>query len=490
MSSAAAEVTSYEPGTKISGIVEVISLHGQEVFLDLGGPATGYILKEELLDRDGNLSVKQGDTVEGVVTGTDFNGVKISRVLSRQSADMKAVKDALASGLPVEGKVTGTNKGGYDVQVGRVRAFCPFSQIDVVRPGDPESFVGQVHRFMVTEIRKGSAVLSRAALLAAERGEQAKVLWAELKVGARLTGRVRSIQKFGVFVDLGGVDGLVHVSQLSWDRVNDPAEFVQLGQEVEVIVTELDEKRNRVGLSMRQASADPFSTAVAGLAVGGRVKGKVARITNFGAFVTIAPGVDGLIHVTDMAHRRVRHPGDVVKVGDEVEVQVMEIDLERRRVGLSLKALGADPWLDATNTYPVGSSVKGTITGVRDFGVFVELENGITALLPGSESGLDHGKSLQQAFKVGAALEAKVLRVDTADRKMAITLREGGRSQSRHYEGRRDSGHRDRRRGGGGGSKGRVWLDSESQKSDEKDQAVGSLGEALLAALQNKDSDD
>lgn len=476
-----APAPAFEPGEKVAGVVEVVSLHGQEVFLDLGGRATGYILKEDLRDDDGNLSVQPGDRVEGVVVGIDFNGVKIRRSLSRQDADMSSLQEAMEARLPVEGKVVETNKGGYRVQLGHVAAFCPHSQIDLFRPADPEALVGQVFEFLVTELRRGEAVVSRTALLNAQRAEKAVETRAALKVGARMRGVVRSIQSFGAFVDLGGVDGLVHVSEMGWSHVNDPHEVVQLGQEVEVVVKEIDEKRGRIALSLRQAQADPYETAVAGMGVGDTVEGTVARLTNFGAFVEIAPGVDGLVHISDMAHHRVRHPKDIVSVGDRVRVQVTNIDLERRRVGLSLKALAADPWDEIDSRYPVNMTVTGTVESVQPFGVFVMLEPGVTALLPASESGVPQDGDLGRTFRTGTEVEARVLRVEPDTRKMALTRREEGavrRSQDSRPGGGR--GGRDDRRGprrprdvGP-----RSWVDRDEKKDD-----VGSFGALLMAAL-------
>jgi len=487
----------FNPGDKVEGIVEVISLHGREVFLDLGGRATGYILKEELVDDEGNLTVKQGDKVEGIVVGTDFNGIKIRRSLARTDGDFRALKDALVAGLPVEGKVVATNKGGFEVLVSGARAFCPMSQIDLYRPDDPQQFVGKTMLFKLIELKGREAVLSRQALLKQEREEKAKELREKLKVGARLEGTVRSIQKYGAFVDLGGIDGLIHVSELSWDHGIDPHKVVKLGQKVEVVVLEIDDSRGRVALSLKKAKGDPYETAVEGLGVGATVEGTVARLTNFGAFVTIAEGVDGLIHVSDMAHHRVRHPKEILSIGDVVKVRVTEIDLARRRIGLSLKALAEDPWDSVTTRFPVDSTVTGKVESVRDFGIFVALGDGITALLPASESGVPHGQPLQSQYKVGSEVTATVLRIDENDRKMALTTRDPSEARARRGGGGGGGGggYGDRRGGGGdrrggdrrGGGRGRgprrdsgprSWMDS-----DDKSESVGAFGAALLKAL-------
>jgi small subunit ribosomal protein S1 len=487
----ASSAEGWEPGKKVVGIVEVISLHGQEVFLDLGGKANGYILKEELRDDEGNLTVKQGDRVEGVVEGTDFNGIRICRMVSQQSADIGRIRDAQASGLPVEGTVTGTNKGGFDIRLGRVKAFCPHSQIDLYRPADPEALVGQVFRFKVTEIKSGGAVVSRAALLREERSQNADAVRATIKVGARLQGTVRSIQKFGVFVDLGGVDGLVHMSELSWSRTEDAHELVELGQTVEVEVTEIDTKRDRIGLSIKRATADPFVQTFEGISKGQVLQGVVARLTTFGAFVTIAPGVDGMVHVSDMSHKRIGHPREILNVGDNVEVKVKEIDLERRRVGLSLKAMSEDPWAQAATTYSVGQTVSGKVVSIQDFGVFVEVESGITALLPASESGLPRNKGLSTVYRVGSEVSLQVLRVDIASQKMALSTREAADLEISSGRPRSGGGGRSEGRRGGAprSADARVWMDREVSEPKKEEENVGSLGAALMAALAKNDKD-
>ncbi len=489
---------SFEPGSPISGIVEVISLRGEEVFLDLGGKATGYVLKEELRDFDGNLTVKQGDEVSGIVEGTDAHGVRVRTTLARGGGDRAALEAAHAAGLPVEGKVAAVNKGGYEIEIAGTRGFCPMSQIDLFRPPEPAELVGQVLTFKITELRDGGEpILSRAALLRAEREAKADEVRASITPDARLTGRVRSIQTFGAFVDLGGIDGLIHVSELSWDRVNHPSEVIEMGQEVEVIVLEVDHDKDRIALSLRKALADPWEDLKGALQVGAAVEGTVARLTNFGAFITLAPSVDGLIHISDMANFRVRHPKDILAVGDHVRVKVTGVDLDQRRISLSLKALADDPWDSVAGKYSVGNTVKGKVEGIADFGVFVELEPGVTALLPISESGVPHGRPLGAAFKVGGEVELQVLRVDVDDKKMALTTRaadeiraqgdrRGGPPGGPRRDGggprrdgggpRRDGGGRDGARGGGGSRSAVAWKDDEGG-------AQSAFGAALLAAL-------
>ena len=410
-------------GKRVKGVVEVISTAGPEIFLDLGDKATGYVLKEDVRDSDGNIVVKPGDVIEGIVYGEDDNGIRI-RVRLGQDADLRSIKVAQEGNIPVEGKVIGHNKGGYEVKVANVRAFCPHSQIDLVRVEDPETMIGQNFTFRVVEIKdNGGVVLSRAALLKEERGARGAELMSRLGVGARMKGRVRSIQKFGVFVDLGGKDGLVHISELSWSRVDDPHTVVKLGDEVEVVVTEVDLEKDKIGLSMRQAQADPIEELGAKLQVGEVVTGRVARLKDFGAFIELADNVEGLVHISDLAHYRVKHPKDILKVGETVRVKVLEVLLDRRQIKLSLKALAADPWEAVAERYPVGKTVTGRVDSVQDFGVFISLEPGVNALLPASES-KSEGQPLAVAFKVGKDVEARIMRVDLAEKKIALTRRD------------------------------------------------------------------
>jgi len=473
--------TGFAKGERVSGVVEVISVHGQEIFLDLGIAVTGYIMKEEFLDDAGELTVGQGDVIEGTVLGTDANGVRIGSVIGLHGGDLDLLRDAKDAGLPVQGRVVGLNKGGYEVQVAGARAFCPHSQIDLYRLDEPESVLNQTFKFLVTEIKgRDGVVISRAAFLKAEREERAEETRASIREGAVLEGHVRSIQKFGAFVDLGGVDGLVHVGELSWSRVDEPSDVVSMGQKVKVVVLEVDSDRERISLSMKRAQKDPFEEALESIRPGEIVEGRVARLTNFGAFINLAPNVDGLVHISDLAHFRVHHPKEVLAVGDVVRVKVMEIDTDRRRIGLSLKALADDPWDTVTSRYAPDQSVKGTVRKIETFGVFVELEQGITALLPASESGVAQGQSLNRAFKVGEPLEATVLRVDSAARRMALTVRSA--------EDRGDNERRGgQRRGGGRGRPAMAWKDQDPAPAQSTGGSLGSFGALLQKALDKED---
>lgn len=459
----------FEPGDSVDATVEIISVDGPEIFLDLGGKTTGFVMKEELLDRNGELRVAVGDTVSGVVAGVSANGVHVRTALGRGEVDLDAMRAAHEAGLTIEGKVEAVNSGGFEIETGGVRAFCPMSHMDLGRIEDTESWVGRVLTFKVLEMKERSAVLSRRALLEGERAKNREALLGSLKVGSRLAGVVRSVQSYGVFVDLGGVDGLVHVSELGWGRVKDPNQVVSVGQEVEVVILEINTEDDRIALSLKAASDDPFLDAVRGLAVGSVIEGPVVRLTSFGAFVHLAEGVDGLVHVSDMAHYHVKDAKEMLSVGDRVRVSVTNIDLDERKIGLSLKALSDDPWSDIAQRFAVGQTVQGTVARVASFGVFVDIEEGVTALLPGSHSGIDDGKPLTSQFRVGRSVEARVLRVDAGDRKMALTRLEQEEELPEAERGQDGS---------------RSWTDKNTPVQEE---AVGSFGALLQAALGGED---
>lgn len=489
---------SFARGARVSGVVEAISQHGEEVFLDLGHKATGWVLKDELRDADGNLLVKIGDTIEGSVAGHSPNGIQVRTKLG-QEATSAAIREAFEGGLIVEGKVAAANKGGYEIEIGKNRAFCPHSQIDVVRIENPETMVGRIFDFKIIELRDGnSPVVSRSVLLKASAAARAEELMKSLAPGQVVRGRVRNIQSFGVFVDLGGKDGLIPMGELAWGRVQDANEIVKLGDELDVLVLEISANGDRIGLSLRKAQEDPFETAAAKLQAGEITSGIVKRLETFGAFIELAPHVEGLVHISDMAHYRVRHPKDLLTIGESVRVKIQEIDVDRHRISLSLKALATDPWDDVATRYAVGTEIRGVVEKIADFGVFVTLEAGITGLLPGSEAQLS-GRSLADEFRVGKEIEARILRVDINDRKIALTRRDaeeiarqadrGDDPRSRRNETMREvrenRGPRDdsRPRGGGGGNT--VAYRDEDTSAGNKG-GVGSFGEALMKALGTK----
>jgi len=323
----------------------VIAVGASTAFVAVGGKAEAGIDVNEFRDPDtGEVRLKEGDEIEATVVddGTRSGSIVLKRVAGRGGHVPGELQQAFANGIPVEGLVAGENKGGFDVQLGSVRAFCPASQIDR-RRGEAAQYLGQRFRFRITKLDANArnVVVSRRQLLEDEAAAQAATTWAELREGAVVTGTVMSLREFGAFVDLGGVEGLIHVSELGHVRVSHPAEVLQVGQRVEAKVVKLEPgtggNPGRIGLSLRALAPDPWDDVRARFPVGTTVRGTVRRLEQFGAFVELIPGIDGLVHVSRMVlDRRISHPRQVVSIEDEVEVTVVDIDPEKRRIGLSM----------------------------------------------------------------------------------------------------------------------------------------------------------
>src|SRR5690242_17684409 len=329
-------------GDKVKG--KIVSLTDDSAFVDFGGRAEGALPIGGLKDAEGNLKVKVGDPIDATIASLDGQ-ITLQLAVRRQDAGLAVLIKAKDEGTPVEGKVKGTNSGGFEVILGGVRGFCPFSQMDLGPVGDGQQFVGQVLHFKVLDVsEKGRrVVLSRKALLKNERAAKADELRHDLTPGQVVEGTVTRLLPFGAFVDIGGVQGLVHVSEISHKRVGDPSEALTAGQKVQVKVLKLEHlgegKKERISLSMKAAEPDPWSDIDARVKEGDVIKGAVLRVMDFGAFVEILPGIDGLVHVSQLARRRVAHPRDVVTVGQEVEAKVTRVDKDAKRISLSMAAL-------------------------------------------------------------------------------------------------------------------------------------------------------
>jgi small subunit ribosomal protein S1 len=400
------------------------------------------------------------------------------------------LKQAFANHATVEGKITGTNKGGFDVLISGFRAFCPISQIDRIYCSDPQSFVGKTMPFRIIEYKEGGRriVISRRMLLEDDRKKQAEETRLRLQVGDEIDGVVVRLQPFGAFVDIGGIDGLVHVSELRHARVMDPAEVVQVGQPLRVKVIGIeklgDEKNERISLSAKALEGDPWSGVGERLKVGDIVHGRVLRLMNYGAFVEVLPGVEGLLHVTELGGQKVRHPREAVSENETVEVRVLEFDPERKRLSLSRRL---DPATDApapaaAPKLDVGMAVVGKVSNVKPYGVFVRIHepvSGVDGLLPADETHLERGTDLAPAFPAGSTVQAEVLRIDERGR-----IRLTQRSAEERAAGRERDGARPRAEGGRGGEQGhdgprggRRDRERDRERERERDAAADPGGE-------------
>ncbi len=403
----------------------VVSSSHDSIFLDVGAKAEGVIPRAELLDEHGQLPVKEGDKVEARIRKIEGGTVQLSRVPAHQSLRRREeLKEAHRTKLPVEGLVKGTNKGGFDVEVSGVRAFCPSSQIDL-RPGKAEAYVGQKFSFRIVEFKDSgrNIVVSRRQLLEEEKARKAEELLSELEEGAVRTGTVTTLKDYGAFVDLGGLEGLVHLTEVTHGHITKPAQALKIGQQVQVKVLKIEEGKKgqkKISLSMKALQTDPWEAARDQIKVGDRVSGKVARIQDFGAFVEVLPGVDGLIHISNMTlDRRAKNPRDLVKEGDEVEARVMSADWDKRRIGLSMVKTPQE----LANELRQGEVLEGKVDRIEDFGIFVKLDSGARGLVPARETGTGQGTDLKKAFNVGDVARVMVQDVDKKTGRIRMSIR-------------------------------------------------------------------
>ena len=337
-----------QQGQTIEGTIVAI---GPEVaFVDVGGKGEAVIEINELKDEDGNLEVAAGDRIQAIVVST-VGGLTLSRRLARGAATDRQLEDAFKTGLPVEGKVEGPVKGGYEVRISRQRAFCPISQIDTVRNTDPSQHVGRVYPFRITEYKEGgkNLIVSRRAVLEEEQRAHAAELRRSIVAGAVITGRITSVREFGAFVDLGaGVQGLLHVSEIGWSRVSDPSQVLKPGEEITVKVLRVDEDAQKISLGLKQLCADPWTTVHETYEVGQRRPGRITRLADFGAFVELEPGVEGLAHASTFAPTsRSEKWSRSVAVGTTGTFEILSIDLEKKRIGVALIPEGYQPMQEA-----------------------------------------------------------------------------------------------------------------------------------------------
>ncbi|MGN7866075.1 30S ribosomal protein S1 [Chryseobacterium sp.] len=404
-------------------IGKVVRLTDKEAIVDINFKSEGVISLNEFRYNQG-LSV--GDEVEVMVDKREDKTGQL-QLSHRKARTLKAwdkVNELHETGEIVNGFVKSRTKGGMIVDVHGIEAFLPGSQIDVKPIKDYDQFVGKTMEFKVVKINPEfkNVVVSHKALIEADIEGQKKEIIAQLEKGQVLEGTVKNITSYGVFIDLGGVDGLIHITDLSWSRVNHPSEILEDGQTVKVVILDFDDEKTRIQLGMKQLEAHPWDALSADLKVGDKVKGKVVVLADYGAFVEIAPGVEGLIHVSEMSwSTHLRSAGDFVKVGDEVEAEVLTLDREERKISLGIKQLSKDPWENIEAKYPVGSQHVGTVRNFTNFGVFVELEEGIDGLIYISDlSWTKKIKHPSEFCAVGDKLDVVVLELDIQARRLSL----------------------------------------------------------------------
>ena len=416
------------PGEVITA--EVVGIDQNFVTVNAGLKSESLIDVAEFKNAQGEIEVKVGDfvtvTIESVENG--FGETKLSREKAKRAADWIALEEAMENGDILSGVINGKVKGGLTVMINSIRAFLPGSLVDVRPVKDTSHFEGKEIEFKVMKLdkKRNNVVVSRRAVLEATLGEERKALLENLQEGSIIKGIVKNITDYGAFVDLGGIDGLLHITDLAWRRVKHPSEVLEVGQEVEAKVLKFDQDKQRVSLGMKQLGEDPWSGLTRRYPQGTRLFGKVSNLTDYGAFVEIEQGIEGLVHVSEMdwTNKNV-HPSKVVQLGDEVEVMILEIDEDRRRISLGMKQCQANPWEEFAANHNKGDKISGAVKSITDFGVFVGLPGGIDGLVHLSDlSWTEAGEEAVRKYKKGEEVEAVVLAIDVDKERISLGIKQ------------------------------------------------------------------
>jgi small subunit ribosomal protein S1 len=416
-----------KPGGVVKG--RVVGITATHVLIDVGYKSEGQTPIQEFTDHQGNLQVKVGDDVDVYFDSSESENGGI--VLSRQRAEnikvWEDIEKSFNEGTGIQGRILGKIKGGFKVDVG-VMGFLPGSHVDIRPSRNLDKFIGTTDRFAVLKFNRarGNVVLSRRALLEKERDGLKQDILKILEEGVIIEGTVKNITGYGAFVDLGGIDGILHISDMSWGRISHPSEVVHVGQKLQVVVLKFDAEKERISLGMKQLTPDPWNTVASKYPAGSRVQGKVISIMDYGAFLELESGIEGLIHISEMSwSRKIAHPSKILQVGQEVEVVVLNVDPGHRRISLGLKQVMANPWEAAREKYPVGSTIKGPVRNITDFGIFIGIEEGIDGLAHVSD--LHWTKKIKhpsELFKKGDIVEARVLGINVENERFSLGVKQ------------------------------------------------------------------
>ncbi|MEB3766765.1 30S ribosomal protein S1 [Acinetobacter sp. MD2] len=417
-----------EKGAVIQGVV--VNIDSDWVTVDTGLKSEGVVDRAEFLNDQRELEVQVGDTVDVVVEALD-NGMGqtvLSREKAKRAETWTKLEKIFEDGEIVTGIISGKVKGGFTVDIGPVRAFLPGSLVDTRPIRDTTHLEGKELEFKVIKLdaKRNNVVVSRRAVMEAESSADREALLAQLEEGQTVTGTIKNLTDYGAFVDLGGIDGLLHITDMAWKRIKHPSEVVEVGQEVTVKVLKFDRERNRVSLGLKQLGEDPWLAIMSRYPKGSIVKARVTNLTDYGCFAEIAEGVEGLVHVSEMDHTNKNiHPSKVVQIGDEVDVMVLEVDEERRRISLGIKQTRANPWEEFAKAHDKGEKVSGTIKSITDFGIFIGLPGGIDGLVHLSDiSWNEQGEEAIRRYKKGDTVEAVILSVDAEGNRISLGIKQ------------------------------------------------------------------
>ena len=417
-----------EKGAVIQGIV--VNIDSDWVTVDTGLKSEGVVDRAEFLNEQRELEVQVGDTVDVVVEALD-NGMGqtvLSREKAKRAETWTKLEKIFEDGEIVTGIISGKVKGGFTVDIGPVRAFLPGSLVDTRPIRDTTHLEGKELEFKVIKLdaKRNNVVVSRRAVMEAESSADREALLSQLQEDQTVTGTIKNLTDYGAFVDLGGIDGLLHLTDMAWKRIKHPSEVVEVGQEVTVKVLKFDRDRNRVSLGLKQLGEDPWLAIMNRYPKGSIVKARVTNLTDYGCFAEIAEGVEGLVHVSEMDHTNKNiHPSKVVQIGDEVDVMVLEVDEERRRISLGIKQTRANPWEEFAKANEKGEKVSGTIKSITDFGIFIGLSGGIDGLVHLSDiSWNEQGEEAIRRYKKGDTVEAVILSVDAEGNRISLGIKQ------------------------------------------------------------------
>jgi len=422
------KMSNFAEGDIIRG--RVLKVIGSEVVIDIGYKSEGVLPVHEVTGYDGKITVKPGDELDVFIERLENNSGYI--VLSREKAERMLVWDRIEAAFkadePISGRVVERVKGGLAVDVGGVKAFLPGSLIDTKPVKNLDALRGHEYKFKIVSFdkKRNNIVLSRRAIVEVEQAAAKKDTFSRLQEGQHTHGVVKNITDYGVFVDLGGVDGLLHITDVSWGRVNHPSEYFNVGDEIEVVVLKFDPTAERVSLGYKQKSQDPWTDVVQRYPLGSKVHGRVVSLTDYGAFIELEEGVEGLIHVSEMSWtKKVRNPSKLLAMGAEVDAVVTDVNVQNRRISLSLKALEQNPWDTIAERYPIGAVVTGKVRNLTDFGAFVEVEDGIDGLIHISDMSWNRRlKHPNEVLKKGDAVQARVISVDGENQRLSLSIKE------------------------------------------------------------------
>ena len=454
----------FSPGQKIRA--KIVSISGDIAFIDLGDKSEGAIDLAEFRDRDGILQAKTGDEFDVFFVTVESGIRKFTTLIRGYSAvSLKSIRDAFEADIPVQGEIKREVKGGFEVLVGDVRCFCPFSQIDLKGGREGGVYLGRTFSFKILEYEENgkNIIISRRAILEKEKEAKIQKLKETLQVGMEVTGTVRSVMNFGAFIDLGGIDGLIPASELSWARNERPSDILSLGQQVTAKILSLDWENNKLSLSLKAMEPDPWTVVSGKYSEGSRISGKIVRLAPFGAFVNLEPGIDGLIHISNLGTgRRINHPREVVEVGQTIEVYVHSFDSDSRKIGLSL-----NPKVEPQKIVlpEVGETQDVTVEKIMPFGVFVKLKSGLSGLVPNNEMATSQGADHRKMFPEGSEMKVTVIEVDRENNKVKLSRKAAmDIVVKQEYD---------------------EYL-TESRQADSSSGSLGTLGDLLRAKLEEK----